>query len=639
MTALLTTAFFVALAISLLLTRIMIRLGPKLGLIDEPGERRIHVKPVPRAGGIAVFLTFVITVFAVQSFSELSGQLSFKWFKAFATASLLLVIVGILDDRWGVNAWLKLMAHGLAAVFLFYTSGGNVGSVLGIEVPEYVDLAIWVIWTVAIINAFNLIDGMDGLCAGLAMISILSLTVLTIVLRSGTDAIVLIVMLGTLLGFLRYNFNPAKIFLGDTGSMFIGFFIASVALISTGERFTAASLLIPLIVAGIPLIDVILAVWRRSFRSVLHKLGVGGKDSIFGADQYHIHHRLLAYGLTQRKVATILYTLAIAGSFLALIPSLLDHRTMGLTVAAFSVSGLIGFRYLAPVELKISGEIFKLILKRPARSRLKRFVLTFYDMAAILIGVTFSYILNNNGNFPIFDKSNLATGTFIPTTAITLASCLFVLNAGKAHIRLWSRATFRDFLSLALWFSIGTIVATTINIIISNETYATIQRQTMTFTLTGILLILPRSLSTLLRESVIDSLHRNVAKSDSNRPKVLLYGAGNMGELFLLHTKTTAKGHFNKMRIIGIIDDHPELNLRYQDGFKIRGGLEAVTEICQRKGALDGIILTMQESPPEEKMVEIAEICRKFNLKLYKWAPDLNIIEIDQSSRVQPEII
>ncbi|MDA7881475.1 undecaprenyl/decaprenyl-phosphate alpha-N-acetylglucosaminyl 1-phosphate transferase [Akkermansiaceae bacterium] len=554
--------------------------------------------------------------------------MSLKWFKAFATASLLLVIVGILDDRFGVNAWLKLLAHALSAVFLFYTSGGTVGSILGIEVPEYVDLAIWVIWTVAIINAFNLIDGMDGLCAGLAMISVFSLTVLTIALRSGTDAIVLIVMLGTLLGFLRYNFNPAKIFLGDTGSMFIGFFIASVALVSTGERFTAASLLLPLIVAGIPLIDVILAIWRRSFRTVLHKLGVGGKDSVFGADQHHLHHRLLAYGLTQRKVATILYTLAILGSFVALVPSLFDHRTMGLTVAALFVSGLIGFRYLAPVELKISGEVFKLILKRPARSRLKRFVLTFYDMAAILIGVTLSYILNNQGSLPLFDKSSLAKSTFIPTTAITLASCLFVLNAGKAQIRLWSRATFRDFLSLALWFYIGTLVATTINIIISNETYLTIQRQTMTFAFTGILLVLPRSLSTLLRESVIDTLHRNVAKPNANRPKVLLYGAGNMGELFLLHIKTTAPGHFNQMRIIGIIDDHPELNLRYQDGFKIRGGLDAVTEICQKEDGLNGIIVTMRDPLPDQKMARIQELCAKFDLKLYKWAPNLNVIEV-----------
>ena len=628
----LSTAFFVALAISLLLTRIMIHLGPKLGLIDEPGERRIHDKAVPRAGGIAVFITFVSTVFIIHSFHDLSGHLSFKWFKAFAAASLLLVIVGILDDRWGVNAWLKLLAHALSAVFLFYTSGGNVGSVMGIEVPEYVDLAIWVIWTVAIINAFNLIDGMDGLCAGLAMISVFSLTVLTIGLRAGTDAIVLIVMLGTLLGFLRYNFNPAKIFLGDTGSMFIGFFIASVALVSTGERFTAASLLLPLIVAGIPLIDVMLAVWRRSFRKVLYKLGVGGKDSVFGADQHHLHHRLLSYGLTQRKVATILYTLAILGSFVALIPSLFDHRTMGLTVAALFVSGLIGFRYLAPVELKISGEVFKLILKRPARSRLKRFVLTFYDMAAILIGVTFSYILNNQGHFPFFDSSKLANSTFIPTSAITLASCLFVLNAGKAQIRLWSRATFRDFLSLGLWFSIGTIVATTLNIIISNETFPTIQKQTMTFAFTGILLILPRCLSTLLRETVIDTLHRNVAKPNTNRPKVLLYGAGNMGELFLLHIKTTAERHFDQMRIVGIIDDHPELNLRYQDGFKIRGGLDTIAEFCEGKGELDGIILTMRDTPPDDRLAEIVEICRKFDLTLYQWAPNLDIIEIDQPS-------
>ena len=633
------TAFFVALAISLLLTRIMIHVGPKLGLIDEPGERRIHDRAVPRCGGIAVFVTFVLTVFIINHFSPLSGLLSLQWFKAFATASLLLIIVGILDDRWGVNAWLKLLAHALSAVFLFYTSGGNVGSVMGIAVPEWVDLAIWVIWTVAIINAFNLIDGMDGLCAGLGMISVLSLTILTIALKSGTDAIVLIVMLGTLLGFLRYNFNPAKIFLGDTGSMFIGFFIASVALVSTGERFTAASLLLPLIVAGIPLIDVMLAVWRRSFRSLLYRLGVGGKDSVFGADQHHLHHRLLSYGLTQRKVATILYTLAILGSFVALIPSLFDHRTMGLTVAALFVSGLIGFRYLAPVELKISGEVFKLILKRPARSRLKRFVLTFYDMAAILFGVTFSYVLHNNGSFPLFDASALAKSTFIPTTAITLAACLFVLNAGKAQIRLWSRATFRDFLSLALWFSIGTIVATTLNIIISDETYATIQKQTMTYAFTGILLVLPRCLSTLLRESVIDTLHRNVAKPNANRPKVVLYGAGNMGELFLLHIKTTAARHFEEMRIVGIIDDHPELNLRYQDGFKIRGGLHAVGEICRTEGDLDGIILTMRELPPEEKMTEIREICQKFDLTLYRWAPDLKVIEIGESPPLQAKII
>ena len=617
----------------------MIHVGPKLGLIDEPGERRIHDRAVPRCGGIAVFATFVITVFIINHFSPLSGLLSLQWFKAFATASLLLIIVGILDDRWGVNAWLKLLAHALSAVFLFYTSGGNVGSVMGIAVPEWVDLAIWVIWTVAIINAFNLIDGMDGLCAGLGMISVLSLTILTIALKSGTDAIVLIVMLGTLLGFLRYNFNPAKIFLGDTGSMFIGFFIASVALVSTGERFTAASLLLPLIVAGIPLIDVMLAVWRRSFRSLLYRLGVGGKDSVFGADQHHLHHRLLSYGLTQRKVATILYTLAILGSFVALIPSLFDHRTMGLTVAALFVSGLIGFRYLAPVELKISGEVFKLILKRPARSRLKRFVLTFYDMAAILFGVTFSYVLHNNGSFPLFDASALAKSTFIPTTAITLAACLFVLNAGKAQIRLWSRATFRDFLSLALWFSIGTIVATTLNIIISDETYATIQKQTMTYAFTGILLVLPRCLSTLLRESVIDTLHRNVAKPNANRPKVVLYGAGNMGELFLLHIKTTAARHFEEMRIVGIIDDHPELNLRYQDGFKIRGGLHAVGEICRTEGDLAGIILTMRELPPEEKMTEIREICQKFDLTLYRWAPDLKVIEIGESPPLQAKII
>lgn len=637
--------FGLTLALSLAMTRLMITLAPRLGLMDTPGERRIHTKVIPRAGGLAVWISLIISLFILTRASDLTGKLDNHWLWGFGYASLALVITGVIDDRWGMNAWLKLFMHALSAVILFYTKGETDGAILGIQVPQYVELAIWIVWTVAIINAFNLIDGMDGLCAGLGLISVGSLMVLNIALGSASDAIVLVCMMGALLGFLRYNFHPARIFLGDTGSMLIGFFIASVALVSTGERFTVASLLLPIIVAGVPIIDVMLAVWRRSFRSWLAKLGVGKKGSVFGADQHHLHHRLLSYGLTQRKVAGILYGLAILASVIALVPSLFDHRTIGLTIAALFVSALIGFRYLAPVELKISGEVLNLMIQKPRRGKLSRFLLTAYDTLAILCGIVVAFFLTTDGKIPSLNLGDYAKTTIIPTSAITLAFCLLFLNAGKAYSRRWSRASLRDFLALGIWFCIGVVVATTINvlisgaiiktteeIIISGMWFDTMLTQIIAASVTGLLLVIPRIITPFIRESVIDTQHRNLSRSSGQRPRVLLYGAGDMGELFLNHVKITADRHFEQMRIVGFLDDHAELGSRFIHGFRIHGDLSALEDLC-KKWDLHGIILTTRVLS-NERVSAIKDACNELELSLYEWNPSLDINLIEPSQKV-----
>ncbi len=619
--------FVLTLLLALGLTRLMITLAPKIGLIDEPGERRIHTKPIPRAGGLAVWGAFMLAMCVMHIFFNPIGQLGLKWFGGFLTASLVLVITGYFDDRWGVPAKLKLCMHALSAVVLFFmTDHGTSGVFFGFELPWYAELFLWVVWTVVIINAFNLIDGMDGLCAGLAVISVGSLTVMTLATGQHADGVVLACMIGALLGFLRYNFNPARIFLGDTGSMFIGFFIASVALNSSGERFTAASLLLPLIVAGVPLIDVILAVWRRGFKSWANKLGAEGGSKIFGADQEHLHHRLLSMGLTQRKVASILYGLAVVASMIALLPYLFNDKTLGLTIGAILVSLMIGLRYLAPVELKISGEVLDLIIQRPQRTKVSRFLLTAYDGVVILAGLLFAYLVVHRGEWPDLSRANLKNTTLAPTTAMTVALGLVCLNAGKAHIRRWSRASFRDFLSLAIWYYVGTVITITVNVIISDQFFETVETHAVAFSITGILLFLPRVIGSFIRESVIDSLHRNMGQSSGARPRVLLYGAGDIGHLFLNHLKITAEKNFAEMRILGFLDDHPSLNFRYLDGFRIRGGLEALEDLSER-WELHGIILTVGELPPE-KLEEISTACRKLGLKLYEWMPDLKIHEM-----------
>lgn len=615
--------FGMALGLSLALTRLMISLAPRLGLMDSPGERRIHTTVIPRAGGIAIYLSLIVTLFVVTRATDLVGKLDNHWLLGFGWASLALVITGIIDDRWGMNAWIKLLMHALSAAILFFMKGETEGVILGMEVPWPVELAIWIAWTVAIINAFNLIDGMDGLCAGLGLISVASLTVLNIALGLPTDAIVLASMMGALFGFLRYNFHPARIFLGDTGSMLIGFFIASIALVSTGERFTLATLLLPLIVAGIPLIDVILAVWRRGFKKWLSALGVGDASSVFGADKDHLHHRLLSYGLTQRKVASLLYGLAVMASLLALVPYLFDDRTLGLTIAALFISALMGFRYLAPIELRISGEVLKLMIQKPRKGKISRFLLTAYDSAAILLGIFIAYFLESHGEFPTLVFAKYANNTVLPTTAVTLAVHLLFLNAARAYSRRWSRATLRDFFSLGVWFLVGAIVSATANIMINGYWYDTILIQTIGAGLTGALLVIPRATTPLIRESVIDSLHRNLSNPSGARPRVLLYGAGDHAELFLSHIKSTSEKHFAEKRIIGFLDDQVELTGRYFDGLKIFGGLDTLPALCERWD-LDGLIITTASlTQDEENSLQI--LCKELNINLYSWTPCLDL--------------
>ena len=217
------------LPLSIALTRLMIYVAPKIGLVDTPSERRIHKKVIPRAGGIAVYLTAMIGMSLLYATGHpFSRSIDSSWMAYFAMASGIIFIIGIIDDKRGLSAWIKLGGQILAAVVLFMHPGSSSGSIMGYDVPVIVDLCVHVAWTVLLVNAFNLIDGMDGLCAGLGIISLSIIAVFIVVTGAAADAFLVGVMIMALAGFLRYNFPPARIFLGDTGSMLIGFFIASV---------------------------------------------------------------------------------------------------------------------------------------------------------------------------------------------------------------------------------------------------------------------------------------------------------------------------------------------------------------------------------------------------------------------------
>ena len=616
--------------LALVLTKSMIVLSPKLGLVDVPSERRIHKTLMPRAGGIAVWVTLMVclALLALTGVVD-SGGLGTRWMVGFAGASSVIFVVGVLDDRRGIPARWKLLGQILSACVFFALCGKSSGSVLGFPVHWAFELIIWVGWAVLLINAFNLIDGMDGLCAGLGLISCLCLAGLSFSFGRVTDACVILVMVGALAGFLFFNFHPARIFLGDTGSMLIGLFIATIASSSVGERAASVSLLLPLLVAGVPLFDVFFAVWRRTVRAKANALKNINTSGLFEADKDHLHHRLLASGFSQKKAVWLLYGVSLVFAVVVLFPFVLDERALGLSATLLGVVALMGFRYVAPVELRVSGDLLHLALKRPGSSRLIAACYFCYDFLVIVTALTISLYVENSGLVRLETFTNLWKEALV-----VVSSCLIALRFAKSHSRHWSRATLRDVISLLVWFIIGLTFAFTASTFLSRDlAWSNFRIFVFIGMIGGLLFMIPRVITVVLRELIVDSQHRSLFRSKGLRKRLVIYGAGDLGELFLHHLKVTEPTQLVEHRLIGFIDDNPNLAGRYMDGFKIFGGIEKLTALEERFG-LSGILLC--SSNLEQKNAEkLSKIACELGLKVYRWEPNLKTTVISLSNTLR----
>ena len=271
------------------------------------------------------------------------------WLELLLGSSILLII-GLLDDKYSLSAWMKLGGQLVVASLMFFF-GYSFGSMLAYPLPLVVDFLITIFWFVLLMNAFNLIDGMDGVCAGLGLIASLTVGIICLYLDNIFAALVLLSLAGSCLGFLKFNFNPATIFLGDGGSLFIGFILAAVSLEANVNKSTLVSILLPLMIMGIPIFDVLLAVLRRLGRRLLNKqLGENKKNKVFGPDLDHLHHRLLQAGFSQKKVALILYGIAIIASASVLGSIFIDNYSLAFLLIGLLILLNIIFRKIVHIE-------------------------------------------------------------------------------------------------------------------------------------------------------------------------------------------------------------------------------------------------------------------------------------------------
>lgn len=306
--------------LALMLTPLIGRVSIKLGLVDAPGGRKVHARPVPRLGGVAVVLAAVAALALAAGLGFVAPDL-WPAMRPFAIAGGIIFVVGLVDDIWDLDPLPKLLAEfGAAAVMM--SSGLLIERVtlLGTTWPlGWVAWPVTAAWLVGVTNAFNLIDGVDGLAAGIVALAGTACAAILVVRGHAPEATLLAAFVGASLGFLCFNFAPASIFLGDSGSLLFGFLLASTAVTGWQKGATALATAVPLMMFAVPIVDSAMALSRRAAARPAEGRSVGATlRRIAQPDREHIHHRLLALGWSERRTVLMLYGITAIFSLLAL---------------------------------------------------------------------------------------------------------------------------------------------------------------------------------------------------------------------------------------------------------------------------------------------------------------------------------
>ncbi|MDR3562529.1 MAG: MraY family glycosyltransferase [Negativicutes bacterium] len=288
-------AFTIALVVAYFITPHVKDFAVKAGALDAPDDRKVHTRPIPRMGGLAIYLAFILAVLASLHLNhEILGLL---------LGGTVILIVGVVDDLWQISPKVKLLGQIAAALVLVFFNiriewlTNPFGEMIYLD---YFSIPLTVLWVVSLTNTVNLIDGLDGLAAGVSTIA--SVTILLVALQQSfwIIAILTAALAGSALGFLQHNFNPAKIFMGDTGSMFLGYMLAAISILGAVKSAATIALFVPIVALGLPIMDTAFAIIRR----------YSSGRPIFKPDKGHLHHRLLEMGLTQKQAVLLMYVIS-----------------------------------------------------------------------------------------------------------------------------------------------------------------------------------------------------------------------------------------------------------------------------------------------------------------------------------------
>jgi UDP-GlcNAc:undecaprenyl-phosphate GlcNAc-1-phosphate transferase len=622
----------VAMTISWLGTPIVLRLAEHVGAIDRPDERKIHIRPIPRLGGVAVFVAFILALL-VQA--VVNSEVSSSWVMqregiTFFVALLFMFLLGIWDDMKTLKAIEKLFVQ-IILSSLVYAAGFRVSNIPHSMIASLtqigaIDFLITTLWIVGVTNAINLIDGLDGLASGVS--SIASMTIFTVSLINGdpATAIVAIMLAGALVGFLRYNFYPAKIFLGDSGSLFVGFALAVLAIQCSRQAFSEHVLTVPILVLGVPIVDTLLAMVRRFLKSFLPKQQ--GSDSllttlksIFSPDRSHVHHRLIARGLSHMRAVLLLYLVSFGLGFGA-IAIRVSNNNSSLILLVICIGLVLGVAQLRYREMAIlrNGILLRLYLGlydwRPLRRTAFQILV---DVGFVILAYSSACLLSSSVGGLLANRDQFWIS--LPWVVAVQITILWISGLYKGTIR---QAGVGDALRTTKSVVLATIISSIALFFFSNLDPEVVS---ILFVLDFYFLL---SLVVCSRFS-FSALKYLFEKEDGGEKRVLIYGADSYGVLIL---QNILGFDSQNLTPIGFLDDDPQLEGKYLNGYPIFGGHWQLQRLLERLSVNE--ILLAQSVMPETlkrlKMIARSQgvVIRRFQIRLEDVTREMSIAQKDR---------
>lgn len=329
----------IAAVVAFALTPLVKKLAVKIGVVDIPKDgRRMHTKPIPRLGGLGIFCAFMVSLAVAYLTND--KMVMEKPVVGILIGAVIIVVLGILDDKYALPAlpkfFVQIFAASVAVAFgcrIDVISNPMISSTLPyLVLPRWLSIFVTIIWIVTITNAVNFIDGLDGLAAGISAISAATMLVVALLISEVDIAIIMAALLGSCLGFLPYNFNPAKIFMGDTGSTFLGFILATFSIQGMFKLYAVVSFAVPVLILGVPIFDICFAMLRR----------ISKGQNPMKPDRGHVHHRLIDLGFTQRQAVCIAYMLTAILGLTAVVLTYGGEKRALIMIGAFILAGAVG---------------------------------------------------------------------------------------------------------------------------------------------------------------------------------------------------------------------------------------------------------------------------------------------------------
>jgi UDP-GlcNAc:undecaprenyl-phosphate GlcNAc-1-phosphate transferase len=555
------------------------------GLVAKPKADRWHKKPTAMFGGAAIFLTTVLMYALLVPKTKESIVI--------LAGSTFLFLVGLVDDILNIKPYQKLIGQFIGASIIV-----GFGLALPLTGYEIIDIWLTVFWLIAITNAVNLLDNMDGLSAGIAAIGAFSLALGFGANNQPVELLFISVFIGALIGFLVLNFNPASIFMGDCGSLFVGFLLASSVLLSDAggrSRGLFSILAVPVLILLVPIFD-------TTFVTVLRKMW-GRKASQGGRD--HTSHRLVALGLSERGAVLMLYGFALVAGALSLLVSQLQLTQSLALIAGFVVVLTIVGVYLSKVKV-YEEQDEELALKNHAVfgflinvSYKRRIFEVFLDAVLITLCYYAAYVLlfgelEGTANWNLFLKT-------VPLLVVIKLAAFLVVGVYRG---IWRYTSIGDFVTFTKGVFLGSIASILAVLLI----YRFQNFSRAVFVVDGILLLFALIGSRMAFRLIRQFLP--LPMSNEGR-KVLIYGAGDGGEMVLRELKNNPEWNYHP---IGFVDDDPMKKDKVIHGLRVFGGNGSLPEICRERDVQEILISFRRLSP--ERLGEVREVCRQADVSL-----------------------